>query len=328
MKAEMASPSSSDSPEIYWGSAAISVGNVGSKFSSKEVILSIPFICQRDPRPASFKLKLAFGIKDGKENALSAYVTNMDRDLTIKRLKFSLLNGYGQLLQTMDAAQTFSLKKGQDYGWDEFFKAANPGDVIWRFTCELEYEGFLASEPSISSSSLGEDFLKLLETAKGSDITFLVKGEKIKAHKTVLDARSTYFSSMFDSDMRENASGEIEVPDADPVAFRGMLEYLYGGDRPKNLDDVAMDLFVIADKYGIEKLREICEANIIANLDADTVVDALLLAERHNREELLSQAKVVFRAKLGDLQKSKENREKLQGHPSFLYELLVYFAGY
>ena len=96
----MASPSSSDSPEIYWGSAALSVGNVGSKFSNKEVILSIPFICQRDPRPASFKLKLAFGIKDGKENALSAYVTNMDRDLTIKRLKFSLLNGHGQLLQT------------------------------------------------------------------------------------------------------------------------------------------------------------------------------------------------------------------------------------
>ena len=127
--------------------------------------------------------------------------------------------------------------------------------------------------------------------------------------------------------MRESSSGAIEVPDVDPVAFRGMLEYIYGGMYPEKLDNIALDLFVVADKYGLEKLRDICETAIIANLNADNVVDALLLAERHAREELKDHAKAVFRANITAMERVNHNREKLQQCPSLFFELLIYLAG-
>ena len=72
-----------------------------------------------------------------------------------------------------------------------------------------------------------------------------------------------------------------------------------------------MDLFVVADKYGIDELRDICELNLRAHLNTDNVVDALLLAERHNLQELMAVAKLVFRANKDVLMQSEENREKL-----------------
>ena len=116
------------------------------------------------------------------------------------------------------------------------------------------------------------------------DITFIVQGEQIKAHKAVLVARSSYFKTMFNIDMKESASGNIDMADAEPVAFRGMLEYLYGGSTPNGLNDMAMDLFSLAYKYGLKELGKVCESHIMANLNADNVVDALLLADQYGRK--------------------------------------------
>jgi len=272
-----------------------------------------------------------FGSKD-KPEWLGAFVFCPTRDVTYTKIKVTPSDAHGDILKTLEFFdENFSMdtKKNSARGWTQFYKADDhPGDVIWRCTCEIEYEGLLTATPPTHTTipDVSDDFLKLLETATDSDVTFSVRGEQIKAHRAVLLARSTYFANMFTSRMKESASGKIEVTDADPVAFWGMLEFLYGGVSPKNLDDIAMDLFAIADKYGMEKLRGICETNIIANLNADTVVDALLLAERHNRKELSSHAKAVFRANFAAIEHSQENRLKLEQHPSFLFKLLAYVA--
>jgi len=307
----------------------MSVGNVGSKFANKETVFSSPFSCQRDPRPKSFKMLLGFGNIKGKETWLSANVIHHYSDVTLRKLKFTLYDTQGKIVKSMQSGSlNATIPKGQPFGWPEFFNVTNPGDVVWRCTCEVEYEGLLPAAPIIPTPNggMGNDYLKLLESADNSDVTFSVQGVQIKAHKTVLLARSSYFASMFSSDMKESASGEIDVPDADPTAFRGMLEYLYGGSSPKGLNDIAMDLFSLADKYGLKDLQQICESHILANLNADNVVDTLLLAEQHDREELMSQAEVVLKANLEVVQQSKESREKLEQRPSFLFDLFVQLA--
>lgn len=327
--------SATTSPEIFWACTALSVGNVGSKFTNKKVIFSRAFFCHRDPRPASFNMYLEFNRKESQDNYLAAFVTSATRDATVKVVKFSLFDTQGETLRTAKLKPIQVFKKGHSWGSYEFFKVTNPGDVVWRIICEVEYHGcpphkspiLAPTIPDRHQASLGDDYLKLLETGNKSDVTFFVQGEEIKAHRTILLARSSYFSSMFDADMKEGASGEIQVPDVNPVAFRGMLEYIYGGTYPQRLDAIALDLFVVADKYGLEKLREICEKTIIANLNADSVVDALLLAKRHDREELLSQSKTVFTANIDVVQRSREKREKLEQCPSLLFELLIHVAG-
>ena len=168
-----------------------------------------------------------------------------------------------------------------------------------------------------------EDYLKRLESGKDADVTFSVNGEKIMAHKTVLTTRSTYFDIMFHSDMKENRSNEIEVVDANPDVVKGMLYFLYGGLPPKNLAEIAFELYVIADKYNLVKLRSICESSICDNLNAENVVDTLLLAEKYARENMKSLARAFFKANIGEVEKAKENQEKLKNDPDFLFKLVV-----
>jgi len=202
-------------------------------------------------------------------------------------------------------------------------------DSNLRVIGDLSYEGEMATPAKPLSCEDGtefsDDYLKLFDDAKKADVTFLVNGEKIKAHKTILFARSTYFERMFDSDMKENLSDEVEVPDDDPEAFRGMLRYLYGGVAPPNLDDIAMDLFVLADKYGLEKLKTTCKTSIFANLGADTVVDALLLAYRYDNDDLMAEAKVVLRANIRAVKESNDY-EKLKAEPNLLMALLLHYV--
>ena len=50
--------------------------------------------------------------------------------------------------------------------------------------------------------------------------------------------------------MKENFTQIVEIHDAEPRAFRGLLRFLYSGQPPENFNDVALELLTLADKYG------------------------------------------------------------------------------
>ena len=188
---------------------------------------------------------------------------------------------------------------------------------------EVEYGGDPKAKPLLFTGD--RNIHPILD--RGEDqITFNVSGETIKAHKIIL-ARSTYFANMFASEMNETHTNEIDVPDASPKAFQAMIVYLFGGFAPFDLDEMRLDLFAVADKYGIDNLRDMCLFSIFRSLDAKTVVDTLLLAERYNLEELMSQAKLVLKANISAVEQSRRNREKLKEDPDFLFKLFVELVG-
>ena len=80
----------------------------------------------------------------------------------------------------------------------------------------------LLHESSSYIGSIGDDYLQLWESGDNADVIFNVKDVEIKAHRTVLMARSSYFKTMFNANMNESTSGKINVPDADPGAFKSM----------------------------------------------------------------------------------------------------------
>ena len=187
-----------------------------------------------------------------------------------------------------------------------------------------EYEYPRSAKPKKSVDPLREDYLKLLETSQNSDVTFIVNGEKIKAHKTILAARSDYFRNMFDADMRENLSNEVEITDADPAVFRALLEHVYAGIDPPV--EIALDVLVIADKYGLEHLKRLCEGLVFTNLDCGfwvrgdvTVVDVLIVAERVGCEDLKNRAMSFLSENLNLA--SEEERAKLKNDPDLLFQL-------
>ena len=60
----------------------------------------------------------------------------------------------------------------------------------------------------------------LLENEDGSDITFNVSGEKFRAHRLVLAARSPVFESEFLDVIGEAEERDIEVTDMEPKVFK------------------------------------------------------------------------------------------------------------
>ena len=161
-------------------------------------------------------------------------------------------------------------------------------------------------------------------TSKDSDVTFIVNGEKMKAHKLILGARSVYFASMFDADMRENLANEVEITDADPDVFRAVLVYLYAGIDPPV--EMALDVLVIADKYGLERLKRSCENLVFTDFEHRfrvrgdiTIVDVLIVADRVGCVDLKNRAMSILSANLHLV--SEEERAKLKNDPDLLLQV-------
>ena len=72
----------------------------------------------------------------------------------------------------------------------------------------------------IPPSNMGQQFGKLLESGKGSDVSFEVNGEIFAAHKLVLAARSPVFRAQLFGPMKDQNTHCIKVEDMEAPVFK------------------------------------------------------------------------------------------------------------
>ncbi|KAM3214172.1 hypothetical protein ACQJBY_066547 [Aegilops geniculata] len=126
----------------------------------------------------------------------------------------------------------------------------------------------------------------------GSDITFLVCGESFRAHKNILAARSPVFKAQFFGDMGEKSSRRVEIKDMEREAFGAMLHFIYTDTVPELEKQeeastvMAQHLLAAADRYGVDRLKLICEAKLSRGITVDTAATTLALAQQHNCSQL------------------------------------------
>jgi len=154
------------------------------------------------------------------------------------------------------------------------------------------------SKPStkVCLEKLSLDLSKLLEDQQFSDITIVCQdgGNEIKipAHKTILGSRSPVFNAMFNTNMTETQTREVNIIDLNISTVKDMLRYMYIG----TIDDLntrSPNLLEAADKYQLSELKEMCEDTLCANLSVENSLECLVLADLHNAQEL-KQASVKF----------------------------------
>lgn len=157
--------------------------------------------------------------------------------------------------------------------------------------------------PSIPSSDLHKQFGELLLSQVGADITFVISGECITAHRCVLAARSPVFRAELFGNMKEKASSCVEINNMEVEVFRAMLHFIYT-DMVPELDQlkgqeatvIAQHLLEAADRYGLERLKMICVEKMCTNIGVDTVATTLALAEQHGCSKLKSKCMEFFSA--------------------------------
>jgi len=153
-----------------------------------------------------------------------------------------------------------------------------------------------------------------------ADITFEVEGEEIPAHKAILAYRSSYFMKMFTSGMSESHSTKISIPNVKSHIFKALLQYVYCNEIELD-EQLALDLIPVVDEYLMKGLKGLCEKYLSKQLRKDNVVDMLIVADRHEIEEL---KKACFGFILKNLGNIDENEEMMKLSKTLFIELLKF----
>ncbi|XP_038076722.1 rho-related protein racA-like isoform X2 [Patiria miniata] len=134
-----------------------------------------------------------------------------------------------------------------------------------------------------------------LNSQELSDIRFRVEDQTFFAHKILLTSRCEIMARMFSGVFTESNKEEIRIEDVSPECFLALLEYLYTDHAPIEEGD-AVGIMVAADRYGQERLKNLCELYITKGVDvavADCIEEAhvdviglLHTAQMHNATQL------------------------------------------
>jgi speckle-type POZ protein len=188
-------------------------------------------------------------------------------------------------------------------------------------------------EVCVPSSNLSQHLTELLHSGTGADVTFVVSGDSFPAHKNILAARSPVFMAELFGEMKEKRSRHIEVKEVEAATFKAMLHFIYA-DMVPELDEQPLDaaamamaqhLLVAADRYGLDRLKLICEAKLSTEINDHTAATTLAIAEQHHCPQLKAKCVefILSTTEILDAVLKTEGYKHLEAScPSLLTELL------
>eukprot|EP01018_Ginkgo_biloba_P014057 Gb_18050 [translate_table: standard] len=192
----------------------------------------------------------------------------------------------------------------------------------------------------VPNSDLGQSFGAFLDSGEGVDVSFDVDGEIFQAHKLVLAARSPVFKAQLFGPMRDKNTDNIKIEDMEAPVFKAMLHFIYldalpdtheltGSTSSSASTMMAQHLLAAADRYGLDRLRLLCEAKLCEEVSTDTVATTLALAEQHHSSQLKSVCLkfAAAPANLGAVMQTEGFEYLEESCPSLLSELLETVAG-
>ncbi|XP_073823393.1 protein roadkill-like [Musca autumnalis] len=205
-------------------------------------------------------------------------------------------------------------------------------DGILSVRCEINVIEDVIDAPPITDLSskalvegdMFEDMGKLLCSGKFSDVILMVEQQELKAHKNILSMRSEVFEAMFEHEsMMENTSNRVEINDMEYSVVHEMLTFIYTNEAP-NIEDMAMELFVAADKYSLKKLKTKCELLLNRQMTCDTALTTLILADRHNSDVLKLRTIHFIKTNLAKIMKTEDWQTMIGRYPQLIEEIERY----
>ncbi|KAI4979735.1 hypothetical protein ZWY2020_016488 [Hordeum vulgare] len=168
--------------------------------------------------------------------------------------------------------------------------------------CTVEVPGLMDNRQEVEDndsvivppSDLSKDLSNLLDSGLKTDLTVRIGWfKRFKVHACVLAARSPVFRAQLCGAMMESRESSIRVKDMDAKVLEILLHYMYNDRLPESMDEateettnMAQHLLVAADRYGIGRLKLMCESRLSKALDVNTVGFTLDLAEQYHCQQL------------------------------------------
>ncbi|KAJ0110783.1 hypothetical protein Patl1_01170 [Pistacia atlantica] len=159
------------------------------------------------------------------------------------------------------------------------------------------------------------------------------------AHKLVLAARSPVFRAQLFGPMKDQNTQRIKVEDMEAPVFKALLHFIYWDTVPDMEEITGMNskwastlmsqhLLAAADRYGLDRLRLLCETNLCEDVAINTVATTLALAEHHHCFQLKAVCLkfVAMPENLRAVMQTDGFEYLKESCPSVLTELLEYVA--
>lgn len=119
--------------------------------------------------------------------------------------------------------------------------------------------------------------------------------ERIGAHRDILSARSSVFAAMFNHDMQESKSGEINIQDFEKDIFYELLHFIYSGRTSVPLTEImARLLLAAADKYDVQELKDECANFLLPHVIESTAQKMFEMADAFNVDNLKDECERIL----------------------------------
>jgi speckle-type POZ protein len=204
-------------------------------------------------------------------------------------------------------------------------------------TAAVAAEHDLASHTIIvPPPNMSQQMLQLLESKVGADVTFHVEHREFQAHKILLAMRSPVFRAEFFGSMTEAATRCVRILDMKADAFETVLRFVYATGRPRSSrhrlqrccggqGQAHGEGARAADRFGLERVRLMCEKALCEAMDGENAAAALRLADRHHCQKLKAFCIHYISSTPGALKNvmaTEAFQELKESRPSILTELL------
>ncbi|GIY37962.1 TD and POZ domain-containing protein 3 [Caerostris darwini] len=276
-----------------------------------------------------FLMLYPHGFNERVKDYISLWLKKTSDGEILFQFTCALLNAKGEEIVKKSIKQRMSIEC--HIGWitfcrtdfilDDESKILKDGNLVLNCTLDIFEDRLITNAQAeedvqhmnMSLVELSENFNQLL-SGKFHDITLIVDGVKLPAHKSILSARSPVFKAMMNSAL-EAESMPVEISDISKEIVKLMLQYIYSGEVGYITVQTAMELYYAADKYELISLKEKCSKILVGNLEASCAVDILLLGHKHFDEELkFSTIKFIVK-NASEVQKREEWVNLMKNYP-------------
>ncbi|KAK1364906.1 BTB/POZ and MATH domain-containing protein 3 [Heracleum sosnowskyi] len=185
----------------------------------------------------------------------------------------------------------------------------------------------------IPPSDIGQGLKHLFDSELGCDIVFQVGDENFRAHKLILAARSPVFRAMFFGLVGDTSMDKVVLEDIEPSILKAMLLFIYTDELP-DLQEFSCStstcsstitlhhLLAASDRFGLDRLKQLCEAKLCEEITVETVATTLSLADQHRCSHLKAICLKFAAAHLGEVMQSEGFKYLEESCQSLLSELL------
>ncbi|XP_040597027.1 speckle-type POZ protein-like [Mesocricetus auratus] len=295
-----------------WGYTQISI----QKYSYKWTISNFRFYLERMHGANIKSPTFSSGPNDSLEWCMKIHLNGVDEEskgyLSVSlgllscpknpvwaKFQLWIINAEGEKSQTIKSPTFFRFLQNHHWAYKKFI----PRDFLltlepwllpdYKLTllCKMNVVSGESTNPGIQvpRCTMADELGELWENPIFTDCCLVVAGQEFRAHKAILAARSPVFRAMFEHGMEESRKIRIEIHDLELQVFKAMMGFIYTGEAP-DLHSMADDVLAAADKYGLVRLKVMCEDALCKDLSVETAARTLILADLHNAEQLKTQA--------------------------------------